>query len=171
MPTPSRKCGIGMLSFNFSCTERINTSQCVHPTLRWRTVLLRNENRRLQGANAIWRQPLPNPRNEGHVSVHWKRGLQLGVPIYPDGEKFPLPGKGRQMHSRTGPRMAHRHHPTTSVWWPGARLHPQFPNPFSREGDGGSILLRHWALWATAFPSPRDFALSISGFRRGFRFK
>ncbi|RNC48650.1 hypothetical protein TcCL_NonESM01503 [Trypanosoma cruzi] len=44
------------------------------------------------------------------------------------------------------------------------------PNPFSQESDGGSTLLRHWALWATAFPSLRDFALSISGFRRSFRF-
>ncbi|RNC56782.1 hypothetical protein TcCL_ESM05630 [Trypanosoma cruzi] len=66
-----------MLSFTFSCTERINTSQCVHPTPRWQTVFLRKENRRLQGANAIRRQPLPNSRqnsgNERHASVPWKR--------------------------------------------------------------------------------------------------
>ncbi|RNF21748.1 hypothetical protein TcG_03068 [Trypanosoma cruzi] len=33
-----------------------------------------------------------------------------------------------------------------------------------------SILMRHWAIWVTTSPSPREFALSIFGFRRSFRF-
>nr|AAN78336.1 TcC31.11 [Trypanosoma cruzi] len=38
-----------------------------------------------------------------------------GAATRPDGGEFPLPGEGRQMHPRTGPKMAQRHHPTTSV--------------------------------------------------------
>ncbi|KAF8301852.1 hypothetical protein TcYC6_0052050 [Trypanosoma cruzi] len=62
---------------------------------------------------------LPNPRqnsgNERHASANWKRGLQLGVPMRPDSEKLPPPGKGRQMHPHAYPKMAQRHHPTTSA--------------------------------------------------------
>ncbi|KAF8276348.1 hypothetical protein TcBrA4_0127210 [Trypanosoma cruzi] len=105
-PAPSRTRRIGTLRFNFRRAERITTSQRMRPTLRWRAAFWRNENRRLQGAKANWRQPLPNP---------WKRGSQLGVPIRPDSEEFPIPVKGRQTHPRTGPRMARRHHPATSV--------------------------------------------------------
>ncbi|RNC33954.1 hypothetical protein TcCL_NonESM12174 [Trypanosoma cruzi] len=51
------------------------------------------------------------------------------------------------MHPRTGPKMARRHHPTTSVRKREARQHPQFPNTFPRVGDGGSTPARHWAMW------------------------
>ncbi|RNC31909.1 helicase-like protein, partial [Trypanosoma cruzi] len=57
--TQSQTCGIEARSFNIKWRKRITTFRHVRPTLRWRTVFLRNENRRLQGAKANWRQPLP----------------------------------------------------------------------------------------------------------------
>ncbi|RNC44152.1 hypothetical protein TcCL_NonESM06171, partial [Trypanosoma cruzi] len=60
-------------------------------------------------------QPQAQPQERMARKARTGALARLGVPIRPDGEEFPLPGKGRQMRSRTGPRMAHRHRPTTSV--------------------------------------------------------
>ncbi|RNF14649.1 hypothetical protein TcG_07556 [Trypanosoma cruzi] len=109
---PPLACGIGARSFNIKRRKCRTTFRRVRPTLRWRTVFLRNENRRLRGAKANWRQPQERKTRIGALEA---RLAAWGAAIFPNSEEFPLPGEGRQMRSRTGPKMAQRHHPTTSV--------------------------------------------------------
>ncbi|KAF8298736.1 TcC31.11 [Trypanosoma cruzi] len=60
------------------------------------------------------RQGQPQER-KARISALEARLAAWGAATRPGSEEFPLPGEGRQMYPRTGPKMAQRHRPTTSV--------------------------------------------------------
>ncbi|KAF8296430.1 hypothetical protein TcBrA4_0067670 [Trypanosoma cruzi] len=82
---PPLTCGIGARSFNIKRRKRITAFRRVRPTLRWRTVFLRDENRRLRGADIILRQPQERKARIGSLEARlaaWGADApgQRGVP-------------------------------------------------------------------------------------------
>ncbi|RNC54298.1 putative acid phosphatase [Trypanosoma cruzi] len=88
MPTPSRTCGIEMLSLTRRLRRSITNYRHANLTLRSPAAFLQNESARFLDANSSWRRPAPNHRSERHALVLKRRGEPRGRRRRQAGKKF-----------------------------------------------------------------------------------